>query len=318
MLNQKQKGIILTVVFFLIAYFVLFAIGMALTPENKELIKTYRTIELRNVFAEEDNTLDALVVGHSGVLYASSPMEMYDLRGITAYNLAKTTQAPFEAYNTIVEVLKHQTPKVIVLNIDEFTYDKFDNLAKITGLDMLNKLFPIFNVHSRWRYLIDEEEIGRSLTKNYVYTSAIQPYPGHKVMTPTDKVHNIIKPWRKYLDKICDLCEEKGIGIVFVEFPTKTFWSQARSNGFSIYANERGIKFIDFNLIEDEIGFDWQLHTCDKGDHMNCYGAKIMSCYIANYIADTYELPSHKGEEKYKIWDEELATYRAYYGMLEL
>lgn len=318
MINTKQKGIILTVLFFVITYLVLYIIGIALTPENKEIIQTYRTCSLSSVFSEEDNTLDVLVVGHSGVLYASSPMEMYDERGITAYNLAKTTQAPFEAYNTIVEVLKHQSPKVIVLNIDEFTYDKFDNLAKITGLDMLNKLFPVFNVHTRWRYLIDEEHIGRSLTKNFSCAYEIKPYTGNKVMQPTDKVHNIIKPWKKYLDKICDLCEEQGIGIVFVEYPTKTFWSQARSNGFSNYANERGITFIDFNLIEDEVGIDWQLHTCDKGDHMNCYGAKILSCYIANYVADTYNLPSHKGEEKYAIWDKELADYRAYYGDLVL
>ena len=318
MLDKKKKSIILIVLFFVITYCVLYAIGIALTPSNKEIIKTYRTIELRNVFSEDDNTLDALVIGHSGVLYGSSPMEMYDAYGFTSYNLAKTTQAPFEAYNTLVEVLKYQTPKVIVLNIDEFTYDKFDNLAKIMGLDMLNKVFPIFNVHTRWRYITDDEVIPRSINKNYVCTYAIKPYMGHKTMEPTDKVHKIIKPWKKYLDKICDLCEEKGIGIIFVEYPTKTFWNYKRHNGFQNYADERGITFFDFNLLEEEIHLDWSHDTCDKGDHMNVWGAKKCSLYVAKYISETYNLPNHKGEEKYAIWDQELLTYRQIYGDVEI
>ena len=318
MLDKKKKSIILIVLFFVITYCILYAIGIALTPENKELIQTYRTVELKSVFAEDDNTLDALVVGHSGVLYGSSPMEMYDAYGITSYNLAKTTQAPFEAYHTILEVLKHQSPKVIVLNIDEFTYDKFDNLAKITGLDFLNKAFPIFNVHTRWKYIAEDQVIPRSITKNYCCYATIKPYKGHKKMEPTDKVHEIIKPWRKYLDKICDLCEEKGIGIIFVEYPTKTFWNYKRHNGFQIFADNRGIKFIDFNLLEEEIGLDWSHDTCDKGDHMNAYGAKKCSLYVAKYITETYGLINHRGEEKYAKWEEDLQKYRETYGEIEI
>ncbi|MCR4874336.1 MAG: hypothetical protein K5923_01170 [Clostridia bacterium] len=321
MLNQKKKSVLLIVLFFVITYCVLYVIGIALTPKNKELIKTYRTIESRSIFVEDNDTLDVLVVGHSGVLYGFAPMEMYDETGITSFNLARTTQSPIEAYNAIVEVLNYQSPKVIVLNVDEFTYDKADNLAKIGALDALNKVFPIFNVHTRWKYAFTHDEcIPRSLTKNHCYTSTIKPIKSlnkyNKHMQPTDKVHQIIKPWKKYLDKIYNLCEEKGIGLVLMEIPTTTFWSYKRYNGFANYANEKGLTFFDFNQME-EIGIDWYKDTCDKGDHMNIYGARKVTSYMAKYLRDTYSLESHKGEEKYAIWDQELATYRAYYGAPE-
>ena len=76
MLNQKKKSTLLIILFFVITYCVLYVLAIALTPKNKELIKTYRTIEMRSVFVEEDNTLDVLVVGHSGVLYGFAPMEI--------------------------------------------------------------------------------------------------------------------------------------------------------------------------------------------------------------------------------------------------
>ncbi len=319
MLTKKQKSIILIVLFFVITYSVLYGIGVALTPDNIELIKTYRTVELSHVFAEDDNSLDVLVIGHSGVLYGFTPMEMYDAYGITSFNLAKTTQAPFEAYHTLLEVLKHQTPKAIVINVDEFTYDKADNLIKITALDMLNKVFPIFNVHTRWKYLTPPEEVNtRCVNKNYVFTSTAKPYTKGETMFPTDKEHKIIKPWKKYLDKICDLCEEKGIGILFIEFPTKTFWNYPRHNGFQRYADARGITFFDYNLLESEIGLDWTKDTCDKGDHMNCYGAKKCTLHTAKYLQETYGFTSHKGQEAYANWDAELQAYRNNYGIIEI
>lgn len=321
MLNQKKKSVLLIVLFFVITYCVLYVIGIALTPKNKELIKTYRTIESRSVFVEDNDTLDVLVVGHSGVLYGFAPMEMYDETGITSFNLARTTQSPVEAYNAIVEVLNYQSPKVIVLNVDEFTYDKADNLAKIGALAALNTVFPIFNVHTRWKYAFTNDEcIPKSLTKNHVVSFTRKPIKSmdkyNRRMTPTDKVHKIIKPWEKYLNKINDLCIERGIALVLMEIPTTTFWSYKRYNGFKNFADEKGLTFFDLNQVE-EIGIDWKQDTCDKGDHMNIYGARKVTSYMAKYLRDTYALESHKGEEKYASWDQELDLYRQTYGGIE-
>ena len=321
MLSQKKKSTLIIVLFFVITYCVLYVLGIALTPKNKEILKTYRTVEMRSIFAEEDNTIDVLVVGHSGVLYGSAPMEMYGATGITAFNVARTTQSPVEAYNSLKEVLNYQTPKVVVLNMDGFTYDKYDNLAKIGALDTLNKLFPIFNVHTRWKYAFTNDEvIPRSLTKNHVVSLAQKPIKNlekyNKHMQPTEKVHKIIKPWEKYLNKICDMCEERGIAVVLMEIPTSTFWSYKRYNGFANFAKERNITFIDLNQVED-LHLDWNLDTCDGGDHMNLYGARKVSIYMAKYLRDTYNLTSHIGEEKYAIWDQELQTYRDMYGYPE-
>ena len=132
-------------------------------------------------------------------------------------------------------------------------------------------------------------------------------------MKPTDKVHKLNSRWKKYLLKICDLCEEKGIQVIFMELPTKMQWGMKQHNAFAEIAEERNIPFIDYNLIEDEIGLDWSTDTFDKGDHMNAYGATKVSLYMGQYLVDNYSMVNHKGDEKYATWDEDLIAYRNEY-----
>ena len=314
MLNQKKKSVLLIVLFFVIAYVLQYVIGILLTPENKQTIQTYRMNELRNVYAEDNDTIDVFVVGHSGVYRGYNPMKTYDEFGITSYNLAKSTQSPIEAYELIVETLKYQSPKVIILNMDEFAYDRPENLAKIYGLKALDVVFPIFNVHSRWREVLPPQTtIERSITKNYMYRDDVRPYKGKKIMKQTDKVHKLYGPWLKYLNKIKDLCNENGITLILMELPSKMQWTTQVHNAFDNYAKENNLEFIDFNFIEDEVGIDWQTDTFDKGDHMNVSGANKISVYLGQHKKEVYHLEDHRGNEKYKTWDEDLIKYKEMY-----
>ena len=55
---------------------------------------------------------------------------------------------------------------------------------------------------------------------------------------------------------------------------------------------------------------DWAHDTADFGDHMNFAGAQKVSSYIADYLADTYDLPDHREDAAYSDWNDVVEWYQ--------
>ena len=312
-LSDKWKKIISIIVFFVLTYGILLGIGIALTPKNPLDRASYRTTDIRGVTVEEANTLDVVNIGHSGVMYGINPMEMYEKYGIASYNLAETSQSPREAYDILAEVLKTQSPKVVVLNVDQFFYDKAENKLRFAFQATLSKAFPIFGSHTNWRRLIGKENNERSICKNYIVSTDVIPCDGNKRMGETDEVYKIRKGNLKNLERIVKLCEDKGIELVLVEIPSTIYWSYSRHNAIVEFAKKhKDLPFVDLNVID--IGIDWSKDTRDKGDHMNFSGSTKVSDYIGQYLVDNYAVGNHRGEEAYAEWENDLVKFRAKYG----
>ena len=58
------------------------------------------------------------------------------------------------------------------------------------------------------------------------------------------------------------------------------------------------------NFVHKEMGIDWSKDTRDGGNHMNYEGAKKVTAYFGNYLSTEFDLVDHRGDEKYKSWDE--------------
>ncbi len=312
-ISDKWKKVISAVVFLVITYVVLFVVGFVMTPKNPLDRASYRTTDIRGITVEEANTLDVVNIGHSGVMYGIIPMEMYEEYGIASYNLAETSQSPREAYDILNEVLKTQTPKVVVLNVDQFFYDKAENRLRFAFQWTLGRAFPIFGAHANWRRVLKGDECCRSINKNYNFSDDIKPCDGNKRMDKTDDVYKMRKSSVKNLEKIVRLCDEKGIKLVLVEIPSTIYWSYSRHNAIEKFVKEHNdIPFIDMNLID--VGVDWSVDTKDAGDHMNFSGATKVSDYLGQYLVDNYSVGNHRGEEKYAAWENDLKAFRDKYG----
>ena len=76
------------------------------------------------------------------------------------------------------------------------------------------------------------------------------------------------------------------------------------------YADENGIPFIDFNLLEKQLKIDWKKDTRDKGMHLNAYGAKKVSDYMGKYLTEHYSLPDLRSDKKLsEQWEEDYQEY---------
>lgn len=97
--------------------------------------------------------------------------------------------------------------------------------------------------------------------------------------------------------------------MMMFESPTYTSWNLKKSNQINQICVENNIKFIDFNLMLDEIGFDSVRDYRDKGNHLNYYGAMKVTKYLGKFISENFNLENHMNQEGYEKWYESYQIY---------
>ena len=272
-----------------------------------------RSYEQRLIFYEKKNTIDVLFVGNSSVHAGVSPMEMYSDYGFTSYDCAQSLQLPWESYEFIIETLEYQDLKVVALEVDQFFSTtkqrvKYGNLREY-GL----KVFPLYETHLGWKHIGSKN--ARSITKGYIYTYISVPFRGKISRQPTDELYKIHPDSESYLQKIYDLCLEKGIQLMLFEVPSADGrWSSSKHNTINEFAQSHGINFVDMNDCIEDIGLSWEHDTRDKGDHLNYNGAVKVSKWLGKYLSENYGLVSRKGDSRYAYWEEDFKKYAKYVG----
>ena len=291
------------------------------------------------VYEEPKNSLDVVITGNSDVYRGISPMEMYNKHGIASYSFVSAGQRAWTAYAMLEEVYRLQSPQIVLFNVDELysdnqssanNYIKVYNNMELAGPKLrgifnkdykkgiavkITHFLPIFAFHDRYKelskddlkYAFDAFVDYKNPTKGMDVVAVSNPYTGGNYMTETDEVEEILPATIKYLDKMVDLSKDNNTEFVLFEIPSPDSWNYAKHNALQKYANEHGLKFIDLNLID--IGIDWNTDTVDGGDHLNIYGAKKVSNYMADFLHENYDLSDIREDEKYSIWKTQYEEY---------
>ncbi|MBD5133220.1 MAG: hypothetical protein HDT38_01920 [Clostridiales bacterium] len=168
---KTVKRLISTVCFLLIL--VVLLNGLTFITRDKS-----ESNHILSYYDEEENSLDVVFVGSSHTMCSVYPMELYHEYGITSYDCASSDLALPQVYYLVVEALKTQKPKILVLDISgvawqnvksgppEFAHIQLDNmkwsLNKMTAIndlfenpgDRLEYYFPLLKFHTRWKELI--------------------------------------------------------------------------------------------------------------------------------------------------------------------
>ncbi len=279
-------------------------------PGDFSTARSYRTMENETIFAEKENTIDALYVGHSRVFNGISPMEIYDEYGIAGYNCSQSLQMPWESYEFILDILKKQSPKVIALEADQFFYD-YKNADERSDLKRAAlTLYPFLETHIYWKDGFKFPDL--NTLKNYKYkTSVVAGKPNNK-MEVTEKRAKMKKRFKKAFKKILKLCDKKKIQVVFFTMPTLHHWDYSMHNTIADYAEKHDIPFLDMSLkeVSAEIGMNWDTDSRDRGDHLNYSGTVKASKCLGNWLKTVIPLEDRRGQKKYEKWDKELVEYK--------
>jgi len=73
--------------------------------------------------------------------------------------------------------------------------------------------------------------------------------------------------------------------------------------GVEEYLEEKGISYINFNGLTDELGIDYNRDFTDN-THLNTYGANKVTSYFGEYLTEQFTFEDHRGDADYYLWDQ--------------
>lgn len=204
-------------------------------------------------------------------------------------------------------------------------------LASMTEEEhFLDYVFPILRYHSRWSQLTPADV-------EYLFTTKTVSHNGYYMRVDVRPAENVpggrvLADYRfgdnawKYLEMMADLCEREGIQLLLIKAPSLyPYWYDEWEAQVEDFARERGLPYLNFLELAEEIGIDYQTDTYDAGLHMNLSGAEKLSRWLGNYLTEELGLTDRRDDpELQAIWAEKIAAYEAdaqaqyeYYGMTE-
>lgn len=283
----------------------------------------------------DKNKVDVLFVGSSHCYVNFNNGELWDDYGIASYNLGSSDQPMWNTYYYVKEALKTQKPKLIVLEAYGLTYDfeyseesriikstyglrwsadKIKNVLVSTPPGTRKSFLVEYGrYHSRYSSLNqgdfyqDSEYLDSTNywhykgTKGQYLIGRINPITLNDVSGITES-SDIHPKAEEYYRKILELAKEKNIPIAVVVTPFDVMDPSEQSKlirGAEIAA-EYDVKFLNCNLLYDEIGMDgWDYYDLV---HMTESGSRKFSKYIGAYLTENYDLPDRRGDKGYDSW----------------
>lgn len=120
----------------------------------------------------------------------------------------------------------------------------------------------------------------------------------------TEATVTYTKQERQNIYSLIKKAKSKGAEVLIVTAPFLPAMIDETYYAFHKYINtickENGVQYLDFNFLGNEIGLD--LKDFRNPSHLNQFGARKVSLYLAKYINEQYELPNR---EKEKAWLQE-------------
>lgn len=295
--------------------------------------------QMESFYLQEENTVDALLVGSSHIYCDVNTGILWDEYGISAYDLGGAEQPYWNTYYFLKEALKYQTPKVIVLDVTipgirsveyqpevwsvtnlygiRWNKNRIDATRASTEGDVIfNRVINPFNtMHTRYDELKKDDFVDENRSINYKgfdMREAIVPFEMQD-MSEENEVLPITEKEEEYLRKIINLTKEKNIPLLLVSVP---FPVQRYENAQKIYnyefeiAEKEGVSYIDFNKGHyDKIGLDFEKDFADEF-HLNTTGNEKFTKYLGNLLVEQYKLDDHRGDAKYSSWDVDALNQR--------
>lgn len=158
--NMKLKIIIVYLIFVLLIIFLAFFSSHLVSKTDKESSANI----VWNINNMKPNTVDVLIVGPSTSRYGYNPLVAWNRYGITTLNCSFGYLSGPIVKNFIIECLKRQSPKVILINVDAFLYQNKGYMDGdfSTGFKNLS-----YNVFPELKWSLNKLITLKNLTKYY-------------------------------------------------------------------------------------------------------------------------------------------------------
>lgn len=277
----------------------------------------------------EDNKIDVAFVGSSHVYAGVSPATLWNEFGISAFNMSVSSMDMFSCYYYTKHLLKTQSPKYVFVDLYSFTFLEHlvtENVYRnMLGMPLSSESYHLIDdyftangkkderlsyilrwpiIHTRYKEVtyndfmdVDFARYGRGERLVFENTGVID-------VTDIAKygVAELDDNRLKVLGDLKKLADDNNFELVLCVIPyTVGPEGGVYINAVEKYANENGIKFINFNLLMDEMGID-PVEDSSDSLHLNTVGAEKLSRWVGNYLLEK-GIDTHWGEDGYELWD---------------
>ena len=307
-----EKKILSGIGFFLILLVLIAAASYVVLPKNNTREAGMLTPQANGFLGEPENTIDVLFLGNSESYCGFVPLEIWKEQGITSYVCGSSAQKLYQTEQYLRSAFRNQSPKIVILEtLAVFVdYGRTDVLPDIAG-----EWVPLLRYHDRWKSLRAED-----FYKPVQYTHVrgdkgfhtfreIEAADTTDYMSPTEEVRRVPSKNIRHIQNMQALCQEHGAQLVLVSVPSTANWNQANHNGIAAVADSLGITYLDLNLMQEEVPIDWNVDTKDRGDHMNITGARKVSDFMGQWLAETGLFEDKRSWEAYSQWNVFLQEY---------
>ncbi len=290
-------------------------------------------------YYEETTSHDVLFLGDCEVYESFTPPTLWEKYGITSYIRGTPQQLIWHSYYLLEDTLRHETPKAVVYNVYAMCYGEPQNEAynriALDGMKfsasklrairasmtkeetVISYLFPLLRYHSRWKeltgedfkYLFDRDTISHN---GYLMQTGVKPM---EVEIEGNPLRDPALPTAcfDYLERMRELCEEKGIELILVKAPTNFwgyYWYEEWNAQIEDYAREKGVTYYNFIPKAEQMGIDWTTDTYDAGAHLNVYGAEKLTSYFGAILQRDHGIADRRAEEALAaVWSEKVDAY---------
>lgn len=291
------------------------------------------------------NSIDVLFIGASSFRNGISPLTFWQEQGFTSYLRATSNQHPAVSYYYLVESLKYQQPRVVVLDgitifstydlekrepslrrsIDPMRFSKeklsliLEIVAQSEKQGLLSYLFPLLRYHDRWKelsrqdlffFLINRYDTfkGQFVTRN---SRPMEIPPGF--MQPTDAKASIHAEALVYLERSIEFCQAHGIEVMLVSLPKFRTYNYSQHRALQQVAQQHNLPFIEYADPAMMEAIDLDLTTdMDDANHLNIYGSLKISRHLGALLSERYDLPNRRADPAYAGWHNDLRALQEY------
>lgn len=299
------------IIFFITGLCLLIGVGSVPFYSSLKYGYQYRSTKrkIQQIEKEKDHSLDVVFLGDSECWSAFAPIQLFGEQGVASYNCATTGQWAGDSKAILKQVLKTQTPSVVVLG----TSTLYNSLNQYKYL--FTQILPVFHYHGIYKDAIVKAEDASNKGANLNQLDV--PYSGRKDYMSAHTKPKMFKPFsQSKLEEIQTLCNENGIPLVLVSSPSALTWSEAKHKAVAQWCTEHEVPYYDYNEADmlARIEFDWRTDTRDGGDHVNLKGSKKVTSDLGKVLVNTYALPDHRNDPDYAEWKQKYSKSAFYQG----
>ena len=247
---MKLKIIINYVIFFFIIFAVAFSLSK-LIYVNKIYFEAYL---LKTIYTVKPNSIDVLVIGPSSAESGWNPLVAWKEYGITSLNYSFSNLPVSIIENIIIDVLKRQKPKVILIDVNSllsynfnqgnariyFFYYIFQHIPisinKIKILSILTKyynlnlktfIYSFFSVMATHENAFFDDIKPTGLCLAYMRKSYFKKNDiSFNISYPKIFVHKEEKKPLKNIEELFKFCDNLNIPTVFISIPNPLFFTK--------------------------------------------------------------------------------------------